>query len=139
MNTSNKSQNKDLKNATHFKSKSGIKRIVKAAQYSIQGFKAAWTHEAAFRQELLLCLVLAPLAFFLGRTGFEILFLLSTLFLLLVVELLNSALETLADRLNSEYDPLVGRTKDLGSAAVFMCLSLITLVWGYFLINLLIE
>lgn len=105
----------------------------------MQGFKAAIMHEAAFRQELLLCLVLAPLAFFLGTTGFEVLFLLSTLFLLLITELLNSAIEAVADKLSPDYDPLIGRAKDLGSAAVFLCLSLIALVWIYFLIRILIE
>ena len=139
MNTPNKPTSHQPQDAANFKSKSGIKRIFKAWQYSIQGLKAAIRHEAAFRQELMLCIVLAPLAFFLGQTGFEVLFLLSTLFLLLITELLNSAIEAVADKLSQEYDPLIGRAKDLGSAAVFLCLSLIALVWIYFLLKIVIE
>lgn len=125
--------------SAHYKSKPGIQRIFKAAKYSFQGLQAALKYEAAFRQELLLCLVLAPVAFILGNSALEILFLLSTLFLLLITELLNSAMETLADRLCQNYDPLIGRAKDLGSAAVFICLSLIAVVWTYFLIKFMVA
>src|SRR5690606_1207649 len=107
-----------LPNESPFKSKSGLQRIVKAAQYSTQGLKAAFKHEAAFRQELLLCAIMMPLAFYLGRNLLEILFLLATLVCVLVVELLNSALEALADQISLEHHPLLGRAKDLGSAAV---------------------
>lgn len=116
-----------------FKSKPGFKRILNAARYSFQGFKAAFQLEAAFRQELFLCLVLAPLALVLGETGLEVLFLLSTLFVVLVVELLNSALESLADRISKHYDELIGRAKDMASAAIFLCLMLVAITWLYFL------
>lgn len=116
-----------------FKSKPGFKRILNAARYSFQGFKAAFQLEAAFRQELFLCLVLAPLALVLGETGLEVLFLLSTLFVVLVVELLNSALESLADRISNHYDELIGRAKDMASAAIFLCLTLVAITWLYFL------
>lgn len=118
-----------------FKSKRGIKRIWNAAKYSLQGFQAAFTFEAAFRQELFLCIVLVPLAFVLGQTGLEILFLLSTLVLVLVVELLNSAIEALADRITNDFDVYIGRAKDMASAAIFLCLTFVTITWIYFLIK----
>ena len=118
-----------LPNESPFKSKSGLQRIVKAAQYSTQGLKAAFKHEAAFRQELLLCAIMMPLAFYLGRNLLEILFLLATLVCVLVVELLNSALEALADQISLEHHPLLGRAKDLGSAAVMLTLIFTTIVW----------
>lgn len=139
MNSPNKPTSSQPQDTADFKSKPGIKRIFKAGKYSMQGFRAAIRHEAAFRQELILCIILAPLAFFLGQTGFEVLFLLATLFLLLITELLNSAIEAVADKLSQEYDPLIGRAKDLGSAAVFLCLSLIALVWIYFLLKIVIK
>ena len=125
--------------SAHYKSKPGIQRIFKATKYSFQGLRAALKYEAAFRQELLLCLLLTPVAFILGNDAVEILFLLSTLCLLLITELLNSAMEALADRLCQNYDPLIGRAKDLGSAAVFICLSLIAVVWTYFLIKFMVA
>ncbi len=118
-----------------FKSKPGFKRILKAGQYSLQGIQAALKYEAAFRQELLLCIVLVPLAFVLGETGFEILFLLSTLFLVLIVELINSAIEALADRITNDFDEYIGRAKDMASAAIFFCLTLVTITWVYFVIK----
>lgn len=118
-----------------FKSKPGIKRIFTAAKYSFQGIQSALKHEAAFRQELLLCIVLVPLAFVLGETGFEVLFLLSTLFLVLIVELLNSSIEALADRITNDFDEYIGRAKDMASAAIFFCLTLVTITWVYFVIK----
>lgn len=118
-----------------FKSKPGFKRILKAGQYSLQGIQAALKYEAAFRQELLLCIVLVPLAFVLGETGFEVLFLLSTLFLVLIVELINSAIEALADRITNDFDEYIGRAKDMASAAIFFCLTFVTITWVYFVIK----
>ncbi|ETD72383.1 diacylglycerol kinase [Pelistega indica] len=118
-----------------FKSKPGIKRIWNATRYSFQGFKAAFQLEAAFRQELFLCLVLTPVAFFLGQTPLEVLFLLATLFIVLAIELLNSAIESLADRISNEYDEYIGRAKDMASAAIFLCLSLVAITWAYFVIK----
>lgn len=112
-----------------YKSVGGLRRIGKALGYSLQGFQAALKHEAAFRQELLLALVLIPAAFFLGRSSIEIVMLIAPLFLVLAVELINSALEALADAISLEKHPLLGRAKDLGSAAVMLLLLLTALVW----------
>ncbi len=107
----------------------GIKRIVNAAGYSWLGLKAAFRHEAAFRQELLLLLLLGPVAIWLGETGVERALLLGVLFLILIVELLNSAIEAVVDRFGGEHHELSGRAKDIGSAAVFMALVLAAVVW----------
>lgn len=112
-----------------FKSVGGLRRIGKALGYSLQGFRAALKHEAAFRQELILAIVLIPAACFLGRSSLEIVMLIAPLFLVLAVELINSALEALADAISLERHPLLGRAKDLGSAAVMLLLFLTALVW----------
>lgn len=109
---------------------SGLTRIIRATGYSYAGLRAAFRHEAAFRQELGFAVVLAPLAFFVGRDALEISLLLSTLALVLIVELLNSAIETLVDRVGPEYHDLSGRAKDMGSAAVMLSLGLVLVVWG---------
>ncbi|MCX5590956.1 diacylglycerol kinase [Alcaligenes endophyticus] len=116
-----------------FKSKGGIKRIAGALRYSLQGFWAAFKHEAAFRQELMLAAVLTPCAFWVGRSGLEILILLTTLVFVLIVELLNSAIEALADTITLEHHPLIGRAKDLGSAAVMLSLLFSAAIWSYLL------
>jgi len=107
----------------------GLTRIIKAGGYSIQGLKAALKHEAAFRQESLLFLLLTPLAFFVGDSVVEKLLLISSLFIVLIVELLNSAIEAVVDRIGSEQHELSGRAKDIGSAAVFVSLLLVAVVW----------
>lgn len=111
------------------KSRGGISRLFKALRYSLQGFAAAFRHEAAFRQELLLVAVLFPLAFWIGRSAAEILLLIGALLLVLIVELLNSALEAIADAVTLEDHALIGRAKDLGSAAVLLSLVLGAAVW----------
>jgi diacylglycerol kinase (ATP) len=108
----------------------GIRRIIRATKFSAQGFGHAWKHEAAFRQELTLTLVLSPAAFWLGRSPIEYALLLSVLLLVLIVELLNSAIEAAIDRHGDEHHELSGRAKDLGSAAVFVSLVLVVVVWG---------
>lgn len=112
-----------------FKSTGGLARLFKALRYSGQGAAAAFRHEAAFRQELLVIAVMTPLAFWLGRNAIEILLLLAALALVLIVELLNSALEALADAITLEQHPLIGRAKDLGSAAVLLTILLAAAVW----------
>lgn len=107
-------------------------RILWAAYYSFQGFRAAWKHEAAFRQELMLMLVLFPCAFVLGETAEQRVMLLAPCFLVVIVELLNSAIEAVVDRIGPEKHTLSGRAKDLGSAAVFLSLSLVFITWGLF-------
>lgn len=112
-----------------FKSTGGLARIIKAGKYSMQGFKAAYTHEAAFRQELLLAAFLVPLAFFIAQSPLELALLLGTLILILIVELLNSSIEAVADAITHEPHPLIGRAKDIASAAVLLSFMLGTLVW----------
>jgi diacylglycerol kinase (ATP) len=107
-----------------------LRRILHATRYSAQGFLHAWRHEAAFRQELLLTALMLPLAVWLGRDAFEVLVLCATLRLVLMVEVLNSAIEATVDRVGQEHHELSGRAKDLGSAAVFLSLFLVGVTWG---------
>ncbi len=109
---------------------SGLGRIIKASKCSILGFKAAFKHEAAFRQESLLCLILIPTAVFTSESLFKFSALTGVLLLLLIVELLNSAIEATVDRIGLERHELSGRAKDLASAAVTLCLIINILVWG---------
>lgn len=112
-----------------YKSKGGIGRLFNAMRYSYQGLCAAFRHEAAFRQELLLAIILLPAAFFLARSLAEFLLLIGTVVLLLVVELINSAIEALADTITLQHHPLIGRAKDLGSAAVMLVIVFGAVVW----------
>ncbi|HCG5090490.1 TPA: diacylglycerol kinase [Vibrio parahaemolyticus] len=105
-----------------------------ATGYSIKGLKAAWTHEAAFRQELVLTLVLSISAFFLPVTTLERVLMVSSLLLILIVELINSAVEAVVDRVSDDWHELSGRAKDIGSAAVFVALFLALFVWASFLL-----
>jgi diacylglycerol kinase (ATP) len=113
-----------------FKSKSGFSRIAKAASYSYDGLKAAWQHEHAFKQELMLCLVLLPVALFLPVSLFERVAMIACLFALLIVELINSAIEAVVDRVSLDRHPLSKRAKDLGSAAVLLTFLMGIMVWG---------
>ena len=108
----------------------GVRRIIRAAKYSSQGLAAAWRHEAAFRQELVLTLVLLPAAIWLGRSALERTLLIAVCVLVLIVELLNSAIEAAIDRHGEARHELSGRAKDLGSAAVLFSLLLVVLVWS---------
>ena len=108
----------------------GMRRIMHATQYSAQGLRHAWRHEAAFRQELGLLVISLPAAVWLGQTTIERILLITPLLLVLIVELLNSAVEAAIDRLGTEHHELSGRAKDLGSAAVFLSLLLAGVVWG---------
>lgn len=109
--------------------KTGIARIIDATRYSMQGLKAAFVNEAAFRQELLLCVVLIPLGLWLGADGVERALLIGSLLLVLMVELLNSAVEAVVDRVDTDWSPLAGRAKDIGSAAVFISLLNAGTIW----------
>ncbi|HMM76830.1 MAG TPA: diacylglycerol kinase [Gammaproteobacteria bacterium] len=108
----------------------GFERLWKACGYSLQGLRAAWRHEAAFRQELTLAILLLPAAWWLARGALEFALLVATLLLVLVVELLNSSIEAIVDRVGMERHELSGRAKDLGSAAVLLSLVLLAVVWG---------
>jgi len=108
---------------------SGIRRIIRATGFSAQGFGHAWRHEAAFRQELTLAVVLLPVAIWLGQSLLEKLLLILSLMLVLIVELLNSAIEATVDRIGSDQHELAGRAKDMSSAAVFISLVVVLAVW----------
>jgi diacylglycerol kinase (ATP) len=105
-------------------------RVARAFGYSLAGLRAAYKKESAFRQELILFLVLAPLGFWLGDNGVERALLVGSLLIVLVVEMLNSAVEATVDRIGSETNKLSGRAKDMGSAAVLLALLGVVLVWG---------
>jgi len=108
----------------------GITRIIKAASCSIKGFRAVYKYESAFRQELLLSIFLFPFSFLIASSLANWVALISSLLLLLLVEIINSAIEALADRISTEFHELLGRAKDAGSAAVFVAFLIIVLVWG---------
>lgn len=107
----------------------GLQRLIRAGKSSLAGFTAAFKHEEAFRQEFLLAVVLVPVALLLGESGVEKALLAGSLLLVMIVELLNSAVEAVVDRVGLEIHPLSGRAKDMGSAAVFLVLSLAALIW----------
>jgi diacylglycerol kinase (ATP) len=108
----------------------GLSHVVKACGYSMQGLKAAWQYEEAFRLELLALIVMLPAALWLGGNGVERALLVGSLLLVLLVELINSAIEAVVDRVGIEHHTLAGRAKDIGSAAVFMALMHVAAVWG---------
>ena len=111
------------------RSRTGLSRLWHATGYSIAGLRAAWS-EKAFRQEVLIAIVLLPLAFWLGQGWLETVVLLSVTVLVLITELLNSAVEAAIDRFGGELHPLSKRAKDLGSAAVLLTLLLCVLIWA---------
>lgn len=112
----------------------GFSRILWACQYSRDGLHAAWKHEAAFRQEAVMMIIMLPLALWLGQGPIEKLLLAAPLFLMLIVELLNSAIESVVDRVGREIHPLSKQAKDMGSAAVLISLMLVALSWGLILL-----
>ena len=110
-------------------------RIVRAAKYSLAGLRSAAAGEAAFRQELVLAVILAPVAVWLGDTGVERALMIGVVLLVLIVELLNSAIEAAVDRVGTDFHDLSGRAKDLGSAAVFISLVSVPIVWVLILLD----
>lgn len=107
----------------------GFARVIAATGNSFRGIRDAWLYEAAFRQEVMLSVILLPLSVWLAQSLIEWLMLILPLFLLVIVELLNSAIENTVDRIGEERHILSGRAKDLASAAVMFCLVLIAIVW----------
>ena len=118
-----------------FKGKTGLRRLINAFGYSVEGFKAAFTHEDAFRQEVFLALVLIPLAIYLGESSVEKALMIASVLLVLIVELLNSAIEAAVDHTSTDHHALAKRAKDIGSAAVFLALAIVAIVWGLMLTN----
>ena len=112
----------------------GLARINAAFFNSMKGFKATWLHEEAFRQEVYLFVVGAPLGFWLGESATEKLLLVGSIIIVMIVELLNTGIEIVVDRISFERHELSGRAKDVGSAAVLSSLILAGLAWGLILI-----
>lgn len=113
----------------------GIKRIIKATGYSIQGLRAAFKHEAAIRQEILLLLISIILAIMFDVSVIERILMIGVVVLVLMIELVNSAIEAVVDRIGVEHHELSGRAKDIGSAAVMVALVFATFTWVYILIS----
>ncbi|MGB3724653.1 MAG: diacylglycerol kinase [Glaciecola sp.] len=112
------------------KNTTGWRRLPRATYCSLQGYKAAWQFESGFRQYCILSLLLAPFSVFISSSTTQCLLLISSLVLLLLAEIVNSAIEAVADAVSQEYNELIGRAKDLGSAAVFTALLLVILIWA---------
>ncbi|MEQ8486257.1 MAG: diacylglycerol kinase [Pseudomonadales bacterium] len=108
----------------------GLRRVVKATEYSIKGLSSAWRHEQAFRQECIIGLILLPCAFLLGSTLTQTALLIGVCLVVLIAELLNSALEAAVDRMGEEFHDLAGRAKDMGSAAVSISILMVWVTWG---------
>jgi len=108
----------------------GIRRIRNAMFYSIDGLRATWKNEAAFRQESILCAIMIPIAFWVGSNAVERAMLISTCLLVIITELLNSAIEATIDRIGEDRHQLSGRAKDMGSAAVFISLWITGITWA---------
>lgn len=113
-----------------FKGRTGLTRLSNALAYSLHGFTSAFKHEEAFRQEVLLALVLIPLAFFFEVSGLARAVMIACVLLVLIIELLNSAIEAAVDRISLENHRLSKRAKDIGSAAVLLSLVNVAVVWG---------
>jgi len=107
----------------------GFTRVVNATRYSWQGLRAAWRNESAFRQECVLGLVMLPVAFLLGENLVQTALLIGVCIVVLIVELLNSAVEAVVDRIGPEHNDLAGRAKDMGSAAVMLSIALVWATW----------
>ena len=113
-----------------FKGKQGLTRLINAFGYSKDGLAAAWKNEAAFREEVLLAAVAFPLAFYLGQTGIERALLAGSILFILIVEILNSAVEAVVDKASPEKHELAKRAKDMGSAAVLLSLLNAAVIWA---------
>jgi diacylglycerol kinase (ATP) len=105
-------------------------RVFKATIWSLQGLRAAWLHESSFRLEVYLFVLFAPLGWWLGDTAIERVLLIGSMMLVLSVELLNSAIEAVIERFGDEHHEIAGRAKDMGSAAVFVVMMHVLLVWS---------
>ena len=121
--------------ASPHKGKTGLRRIWNAVFYSIEGFKAAYRHEDAFRQECLLAIILVPAACVMPVGGMGKALMIASVLLVLIVELLNSAVEATVDRISLENHQLAKRAKDIGSAAVFLSLTNVAVIWGLVLLG----
>ena len=118
-----------------YKGKTGIKRLANAFTYSVAGTLAAFKHEDAFRQEVILSTILIPLAIYLGQTAIEQALMITSILLIIIVELLNSSVEATVDRISVKRHKLSKRAKDIGSAAVFFSLINAAVIWFLILVK----
>jgi len=118
-----------------YKGKTGIKRLANAFSYSVAGTLAAFKHEDAFRQEVILSTILIPLAIYLGQTAIEQALMITSILLIIIVELLNSSVEATVDRISVKRHKLSKRAKDIGSAAVFFSLINAAVIWFLILVK----
>ena len=118
-----------------YKGKTGIKRLANAFKYSVAGTLAAFKHEDAFRQEVILSIFLIPLAIYLGETTTEQALMITSVLLIIIVELLNSSVEATVDRISVKRHKLAKRAKDIGSAAVFFSLVNVSVIWFLILVK----
>ena len=118
-----------------YKGKTGLKRLINAFGYSIAGTLAAFKHEDAFRQEVILTVILIPVALYYGQTSIEQTLMISSLLLIIIVELLNSSIEATVDRISVKHHKLAKRAKDIGSAAVFFSLINAVAIWFLILVK----
>jgi diacylglycerol kinase (ATP) len=118
-----------------YKGKTGIKRLINAFKYSVAGTLAAFKHEDAFRQEVILSSILIPLAIYLGQTATEQALMIASILLIIIVELLNSSVEATVDRISVKRHKLAKRAKDIGSAAVFFSLINAAVIWFLILVK----
>ncbi len=118
-----------------YKGKTGIKRLANAFTYSVAGTLAAFKHEDAFRQEVILSTILIPLAIYLGQTAIEQALMITSILLIIIVELLNSSVEATVDRISVKRHKLSKRAKDIGSAAVFFSLVNAAVIWFLILVK----
>lgn len=113
----------------------GVIRIIKATKYSYLGIRAALKHEAAFRQESVLAIIMIIASMFLAKNVEQLVLLLSGPFIVMIAEILNSAIEAIVDRIGNEYHELSGRAKDMGSASVFIALTYTVISWGLIIMS----
>ena len=118
-----------------YKGKTGLRRLINAFGYSIAGTLAAFKHEDAFRQEVILAAILTPVAIYYGETTIDQALMISSLFLIIIVELLNSSIEATVDRISVKHHKLAKRAKDIGSAAVFFSLINAAVIWFLLLVK----
>ncbi len=118
-----------MNSAAGFKGKKGLTRLINALGYSRDGIRAAWQNEAAFREEILLAAITIPLAIYLGKTGVDRALMIGSIILILIVEILNSAVEAVVDKASPEKNELAKRAKDMGSAAVLFSLINAATIW----------
>ncbi|GMR08257.1 MAG: diacylglycerol kinase [Gammaproteobacteria bacterium] len=117
------------------KTQNPFTRLYKATGYSLAGFAAAYRHEQAFRQEVMVLVIVVPVGLWLGNSALEYVLLIGSWLLVMLMELINSAIEAVVDRISDEHHELAGRAKDIGSAAVLLAIIMALMTWGFILLS----